>query len=335
MTSWVFGVEIEIRAKPHKIRSPLSPALYYEKLAAALRNRDLKAKADNLASGYGKHPEHYDKWWITKDGSLGDPTNLNLSKDARDLDKHQLLTRRCYTVAIEAVSPILRVRGDWEDEIDTFWSAMRAVFHMPERSPKCGSHVHISPGQGKRFKLSTLKKMAYGIVLYEPLAMQLLMANRTNNQYCQPNSRNSAPLARCAGNRAAMARLIQSAATPEALRGVMQNNRYVLWNFDNIAAGKSGTVEFRGGRCLRGEVRTKRWIAFAVCFLCAMVDMNDIENPNGTKLTAWTTQALYEKIKSEAAKLSMDGFLPDKFTVLNESQRYVIVCATVLLITGC
>ena len=75
MADYHFGIEIEVCVKPHKIRNPLSShyALYYSKLAASLRKRGLKAKADDLASSYAKRPEHYDKWWITKDGSLGDP----------------------------------------------------------------------------------------------------------------------------------------------------------------------------------------------------------------------------------------------------------------------
>lgn len=79
MVDYHFGVEIEVRVEPHKIRHPLSEkhALYYEKLAAALRNRGLQARADDLQGRYGKHPEHYDKWWITKDGSLGHPETLS------------------------------------------------------------------------------------------------------------------------------------------------------------------------------------------------------------------------------------------------------------------
>jgi hypothetical protein len=69
------GVEIELIAEPHKIRHPLRRRVYYEKLATSLRYYDLKAKADDLKHKYRKHREHYDKWFITKDGSLGDPSH--------------------------------------------------------------------------------------------------------------------------------------------------------------------------------------------------------------------------------------------------------------------
>lgn len=74
--SYSFGVEIEIIALPilHWYPYPLEPRVYYASLAAALRSCGLAADADSLAGRYRKHPEHYDKWWITKDGSLGDPS---------------------------------------------------------------------------------------------------------------------------------------------------------------------------------------------------------------------------------------------------------------------
>lgn len=79
MADYHFGIEIEVRLVPHKIRAPLSEkhALYYGKLAAALRNRGLKAVADDLQGDYRKHPEHYHKWFVTKDGSLGTPQDLS------------------------------------------------------------------------------------------------------------------------------------------------------------------------------------------------------------------------------------------------------------------
>ncbi|KAI3332879.1 putative amidoligase enzyme-domain-containing protein [Ustulina deusta] len=303
MTDYHFGIEIEVRAKPHKIRNPLSEkhALYYEKLAAALRNRGLNAKADDLTGRYGKHPEHYDKWWITKDGSLGNPEEL---------------------IPMEAVSPILSCRRNWEDEIDTFWAAMRAVFHMPERSPRCGSHVHLSRGRGRAFSLSQLKTIAYGIAIYEPLIASLLMTNRANNDYCKLNTQNSPQLRQCGLNGPAIARLINSATNAEMLKDIMQSDRYVLWNFENIVPERSGTIEFRGGRCLRGEIRTKRWIAFTIAIVHAFLSMNDLKHPEYVSITSWSPEALYEAVKKCSGQLSMGNLIPDDYRVLNETVAY-------------
>ena len=167
---------------------------------------------------------------------------------------------------MEAVSPILEVRGNWAQEIDTFWAAARAVFHMPERSRLCGSHVHVSNGRTTRFTLPQMKRIAYGIVIYEPLLLECLMADRQINPYCKPNTQASSQLRRCNSNGQVL-QLIAGASNAQSLRSIMQNDRQVLWNFDNTLPGKSGTIEFRGGRFLRGEARTKRWIAFVVSFI--------------------------------------------------------------------
>lgn len=72
--SYYFGVEIEIIAEPRVHSSRHKRTHYYEMLASALRRYDQPALADRLDERYRKHSEHYDKWWITKDGSLGDPS---------------------------------------------------------------------------------------------------------------------------------------------------------------------------------------------------------------------------------------------------------------------
>ena len=54
---------------------------------------------------------------------------------------------------------------------------------------------------------------------------------------------------------------------------LMQMERKVLWNFKPAANDGTGTIEFRGGRHLRGPVRTKRWIAFAVSCVHFLLEM--------------------------------------------------------------
>ncbi|KAK4213458.1 putative amidoligase enzyme-domain-containing protein [Rhypophila decipiens] len=291
------GVEIEMVSKPHKIRDNLGEkhALYYGKLAKALRNRGLQAAHNDLTQQRWRSTD-YNKWYITKDGSLGH--------------------HRDNFIPMEAVSPVLNTAKDWDKEIDTFWEAARAVFHMPERHEKCGSHVHVSRGKYQQFTLDELKTIGYGIVIYENLVFHLLMPYRQENPYCQGNSVSSVQLQNCRGNHIAIANTIRAATSPDQLRNVMQTSRYVLWNFDNVATGQSGTIEFRGGRFLRGEVRTKRWMTFAVAFIHAMLRINDLAT-SGVSIP--DIDALYSEIKKAARQLRMKRFLPDQYQVLNET----------------
>lgn len=179
-------------------------------------------------------------------------------------------------VPLEAVSPILCTDFHWERDIDKFWSAFGQVFHMPDPSRLCGSHVHVSPKPSREFNLRQLQSIAFGTIYYENEVIELLPWYRQNNKYCQLNTVHSRALYRlvhqenlCAGD---ICDRIKRMDSKLEIRNCMQRSddankdRYVLWNFDNVLPGRSGTVEFRGGRGLRGPVRTKRWMAFAVAF---------------------------------------------------------------------
>ncbi|KAI0099792.1 hypothetical protein GGR51DRAFT_384307 [Nemania sp. FL0031] len=318
MNSTRFGIEIEVIVEPHTLRTPLNALSYYQKLSAALKKRGQKAQVDDLAGGYRTNPDNFKKWWITKDLSL-DGYGSN-------------------QVAFEAVSPIFSTDRNWSDDIDGFWDAMGAVFHQPIRSPKCGSHVHISPGpiapgRGQadsgtslaaargHYSLHQLKVIAFGVVVYEPLVLLVLPASRHENLYCRPNTKSSSQLGGCS-NLQQMRQLIASARSLEQLKDIMQADRRVIWNFENTLMGKSGTIEFRGGRGLRGRNRTKWWIAFAVSFIHFVLKENDFEMHNTYK-DEWrpTVELFYEKIRLKAKDVGMQSHFPPNYRVLNETRR--------------
>lgn len=177
-------------------------------------------------------------------------------------------------VPLEAVSPKLKTNNKWEDEIDAFWSAMRAVFHAPRRSSRCGSHVHVSPSRGY-FNLGELQAIAFAVVWYDGEVQQILHRCRKDCDYCRRNRAHSRELRD--KTMTASANMINNVSREADLVSIIQGwhkeDRRTLWNFHNVTpkpnSGKSvtGSLEFRGGRCLRGPVRTKRWIAFAIAFV--------------------------------------------------------------------
>ena len=66
-----FGVEIEMVLSPKHTQTASSKDGYWrEQLAALLRGQGLEAVARHDEERYRKHPEHYNKWFITTDGSL-------------------------------------------------------------------------------------------------------------------------------------------------------------------------------------------------------------------------------------------------------------------------
>ncbi|KAK4151972.1 hypothetical protein C8A00DRAFT_35342 [Chaetomidium leptoderma] len=306
-----FGVELEVIAQPRTVRHPLVHSVYYEKLASSLRARGVRADADNLEGGYRKHPEHYNnKWWITKDGSLGNPN-------------HPL-------IPLEAVSPIFSTTSDWESAISTFWRGFDRVFHMLVPSSLCGSHIHVSPQPAQQFSLSELHALAFGVVHYESHVRNLLPEDRKHNRYCRLNTEHSKALLRvrnlvCRRSRSRHVWMeIEDIDDLGELKEFMQagdgqmKNRYVLWNFDNIVQpGGSGSVEFRGAKGLRGPVRTNMWIAFVTAFvhLCLNQgfhtwDKDDFADPDMT--------VFWEGILVAAKAIGVREHLPAWWQVMPE-----------------
>ncbi|KAI1762456.1 hypothetical protein GGR53DRAFT_419282 [Hypoxylon sp. FL1150] len=320
MNSARFGIEIEVIVEPHTLRMPLDDLLYYEKLVASLRKRGQKSEVDDLEGGYKSSFQNFNKWWITRDRSL-------VGHDSNQ-------------IAFEAVSPIFNTNRNWNDDIDAFWNAMAAVFHQPTQSIKCGSHVHVSPGLaplmreysnnralvagsslGGHYSLDELKVIAFGIIVYEPLVLQLLPESRRDNIYCRPNTTSSTRLGACSNLRK-VGDIISSARNTVQLKDIMQEERRVLWNFENTLPGKSGTIEFRGGRGLRGRNRTKWWIAFAVSFIHFVLELDDFKWRK-TYRDEWrpTVEFFYENIRWTAKSIGMQSYLPPDHRSLKETLR--------------
>ncbi|KAL2826205.1 putative amidoligase enzyme-domain-containing protein [Aspergillus cavernicola] len=304
-----FGVEIEAVVQPYKIRPNWSPYQYYERLAQALRNRHLSAVADTAGSQYRRHPEHYNRWFITRDGSLpASTTGGNLS--------------------LEAVSPKLRSDGDWIKEIDLFWEAMRKVFKV-QADGHCGSHIHVAP-IGARFKLEELKKVAFAVCYYEQCINGLLPTERRNNNYCKPNSQSVSHLRSLLAQPSStslrtVATELKAKSTTTEICNYMQADRYVCWNFANTVnqtpGTTSGTIEFRGGRHLRGRFRTKRWITFTVTFVLMALDeglVNSSSSYTVLRSSRDDVTAFWEKIKRYANQLGLESMIPSSYTSMNE-----------------
>ncbi|KAK4213460.1 swim zinc finger domain-containing protein [Rhypophila decipiens] len=316
-SSYSFGIEIELIAEPRHVSGPHRHrrAVLYEDLASAIRFQGSYADADTLQERYRKHPEHYNKWWITKDGSLGNPEDPLSQFDL----EHRSLEY--------SVSPILNTANPWEREIDSFWDAYHMVFLMPEPSNLCGSHVHVSPSPTRWFTITELQSIAFGTIYYEDLILELLPPSRRGNKYCVPNTCHARALRSLDGRGLAYVwEMIKIQTDEQSLRDFMQdpggeeprNPRYVLWNFDNILS--SGSVEFRGGRGLRGPVRTKRWAAFVVAFVhfCLMQDFHCWPSWPQYRFTVPDMQQFWTGIRNAARDISVNDSLPSDWQAMSE-----------------
>ena len=162
------------------------------------------------------------------------------------------------------------------------WEAVDSLFRVLRNSLSCGSHVHVALTH-RGFTLRELKQIALATIIHEDCILKILHTTRRNHDYCKPNTmilgtglwndfgkwkHMPDQLQTRRDGLRAFARSIDGIRSRDELVDYIQGGeRNCLWNFQNIRSGQSGTVEFRGGRHLRGPVRTKRWVTFAVLFV--------------------------------------------------------------------
>ncbi|KAG6005636.1 hypothetical protein E4U54_000299 [Claviceps lovelessii] len=310
MRHYNFGVEIESIGKPYGGGESFTNVDWYRQLAQKLQNRGIDAVYDDC-SRYSKHPEYYGgKWFVTRDGSLKRP--------------------RPY-VCMEVVSPRLDTTLHVSRILGDFWEAMRVHFN-PQRDPSCGGHVHVTPVSRKnKFKLSSLKKIAFAAVVYEDFVSSILPPSRRNNQFCKLNSQS--PDSRLAetllwgkstSSLKQVAAEIRVLSTEMDLYAYMQGNRYVLWNFQNIfphpKTGRcTGTVEFRGGNQFLNTKGTLAWVAFVLGFITLALKENLLKkfskytNPSQPEYPE-RLQKWWKEIKKAAKKSKMSRHLPDEYS---------------------
>ncbi|KAF3226248.1 hypothetical protein TWF106_000742 [Orbilia oligospora] len=296
-----FGIEIESEIRPN------IPSNYDSKhrFATLLSSNGLPA-----AAGTSKYPTDYQKWWITNDGSI------RFSQPD--------------SVSMESVSPVRNFNEDeWKAEMRKFWSSMKSMFEV-QRNRSCGSHIHVAPWGGK-FTLKQAKTIAFACCYYEPYVVSLMPKERRDNTYCQRNSRIS-PSSMMSflfrnGNMATIARDIKAVSSTESLIDYMQGeSRYVLWNFRPLANPRTGTIEFRGGRHLRGPNRTISWITFVVVFVMLALEEDLLHNrttytavKNGKRSEV---QGFWDRFLSYAERLGVRNDLPDDFKMMSEKESW-------------
>lgn len=182
---------------------------------------------------------------------------------------------------MESVSPKLKSSGRWEDDIRKFWTALRRMFEI-EKSSSCGTHIHIAPWKAS-YTLKQAQTIAFACCYYERYVISCLPQERRDHSYCQRNSKVATKMGelyemRTSRGICGIASDIKAVDDFQELIHYMHGGsdaglRRVLWNFRNLYYGNcTGTIEFRGGRHLRGPNRTIAWITFAQIFVMMALD---------------------------------------------------------------
>jgi hypothetical protein len=180
---------------------------------------------------------------------------------------------------MEIVSPVLKSYENWEEQVAALWHVVKDNFKV-YKNETAGTHVHVAPID-RSFKLCEMKAIAFACCYYEPYILSILPYERRNHRYCNRNSNVVQPMGDLVRAQSVcgvwtLREEINSLESVEQVceflqGGMKKEHRYVLWNFQNLAR-RTGTIEFRGGRHLRGPVKTMWWITFVVVFVSMAID---------------------------------------------------------------
>lgn len=175
---------------------------------------------------------------------------------------------------MEAVSPIMKSSHRWEDTVAKFWEVMADLFDI-KKNLTCGTHIHVAPWQA-RFTLQQAQTIAFACCYWEPYVVSFLPVERRDYGYCQRNTALASRMGYLYRKETpsawkTIAHEIKRTNNFEELCTYMQggmgsDHRKVLWNFQNLC-NETGTIEFRGGRHMRGPNRTLRWVTFTIVFV--------------------------------------------------------------------
>ncbi|PVH84417.1 hypothetical protein DL98DRAFT_584495 [Cadophora sp. DSE1049] len=309
-----FGIEIEAIVQPRRSLHGQTP---FEALAMRMRdqyNLNVTWYKANVRGTWKN--TRYDSWHVTYDSSL----------DANGPNE----------VGLEVVSPKLMAADVWERQIRLVWQAIRDLFLVKKHALSCGSHVHVAPTY-RDFTLDELKLIAMFTVIHEDSILKTLHTTRENHKYCERNTKiedtglwhnfgrvkhgQGLSYFRQGGLRECQVAIAGITSKSELVDYMQGDNRRVLWNFRNILPGGSGTVEFRGGRHLRGPNRTIWWATFAILFVdlalrsaCLNSQRYDLQYilPHLAEHDE-ATQTLWQQVKELARFQHMYGNLPEKY----------------------
>jgi len=193
------------------------------------------------------------------------------------------------TVQMECVSRIMKSDSRWQPEIRTFWKILRELFNV-QKTASCGTHVHVAPWQ-RRYSLAEVRTIAFACCYYERYIVSCMPTERRDYDYCRRNSKVVQRMGqlyrkKTRGGLAQIATDILATTNFNEIiiymQGSAEGNRRVLWNFRNLTS--SGTIEFRGGRHMRGSERTVRWISFVVVFILMALDEVSSRQPYNSRI---------------------------------------------------
>jgi len=234
---------------------------------------------------------------------------------------------------MESVTPVLYFNHNWADTMRKFWDVLLRMFKV-KKNLTAGTHVHVGKGARSRFTLKEAKAIAFASCYYEPYVISLLPVERRDYRYCRRNTKVAGRMGQLYRKRSesAISQIASDIKRKTNRKGLCTyvqggmdaGHRSVLWNFQNLM-NKKGTIEFRGGRHMRGPRITLRWITFVIVFVLMALEENLLYSRQHYRVphnsTAAEVQQFWEKFRRYADKYGVKRYLPAYFKAMSHKRR--------------
>ncbi|KAI9785617.1 MAG: hypothetical protein M1816_000364 [Peltula sp. TS41687] len=173
---------------------------------------------------------------------------------------------------VEIVSRVLSASGNWAEEIDMVWAALKNGFDL-KMDTSCNMHIHMRRLQP--FAISDIKLFIKSAAYFDNIISSYLPKHRRLRPWAQSNfdGPTAVPVMRGkyreateTGHFDQLFGHIDGFNDFRALCEIWLAGSSHAIQFQNVVDG-CGTIEFRSPPQSRNAMDTRHWIAFSLCFL--------------------------------------------------------------------
>lgn len=167
---------------------------------------------------------------------------------------------------MEFVSPTMLHSGNWKWVIKRLFTNINKICYLTI-NPSCAFHVHIRRIGG--WTVSYLLSLCHAILYFENAVQALLPAERRRNFWARSNNWDNSRLRMASIQQ--IEQLLQNCHSTAEIASLMNDghDRYYAWNFQNLLADRSDTVEFRSPPAADNAAKCIPWVEFVASFVTA------------------------------------------------------------------
>ena len=197
---------------------------------------------------------------------------------------------------VEIVSNVIPAKSNWLLNLGLVFEALHGSFNV-KLTIGCSMHVHVSPrgpedtGNDKKYTIAQIKGIMKAVFFFDDAITRIMPADRKENAWAISNAKAPKTPARVRNAYSAVNQkswgplfaIIDKVKSTGAVNIELAGNRYMSWNFGNLA-DQCGTVEFRRPPGVDSADKAMYWVAFTLGFVAGALSTQWIVDQTSTTI---------------------------------------------------